>query len=115
MSSLRVSVAWAMSSPIIARHAKSQSQFVRRAHVKTMACAASSVRNSDANAVAVVVGASRGIGLAITQKLIKRWKGRIVATCRDPGEAGALSALWQFVPHRFSIVRLDVEDESSVS
>lgn len=72
-------------------------------------------RNADGNAVAVVVGASRGIGLAIVQSLVRRWKGKIVATCRDVENAGALNALWQFMPDRMAILPLDVCDEDSVS
>lgn len=87
----------------------------RLIHTTPRSSADARSRNSDPNAVAVVIGASRGIGLAITQKLVTRWKGRIVATCRDPNEAGALSALWQFMPDRFSVIQLDVEDETSVS
>lgn len=71
-------------------------------------------RNVDPNAVAVVVGASRGIGLAMVQSLVTRWKGPIVATCRDVDAAGALSALWQFMPDRFSVLPMDVCDEASV-
>lgn len=71
-------------------------------------------RNADKNAVAVVVGASRGIGLAVVQNLVTRWSGRIVATCRNVDDAGALSALWQFMPDRFSLLPMDVCDEESV-
>lgn len=72
-------------------------------------------RNADKEAVAVVVGASRGIGLAAVQALSTRWKGHIVATCRDVQAAGALGALWQFMPDRFSMLPMDVCDEYSVS
>lgn len=72
------------------------------------------VRNADKDAVAVIIGASRGIGLAVTQALVTRWKGRIVATCRNVEEAGALSALWQFMPDRFTVLPMDVCDEPSV-
>lgn len=71
-------------------------------------------RNADKNAVAVVVGASRGIGLAVVQNLVTRWSGHIVATCRNVDDAGALSALWQFMPDRFSLLSMDVCDEESV-
>lgn len=72
-------------------------------------------RSSDSNAVAVVVGGSRGIGLAMVQALVSRgWKGKIVATCRDVEQAGALSALWQFMPDRFSVLSMDVCDEASI-
>lgn len=96
-------------------HPGRRAKSTRLIHATPEASADALARNSDPNAVAVVIGASRGIGLAITQKLATRWNGRIVATCRDPSEAGALSALWQFMPDRFSVVQLDVEDETSVS
>ncbi|CAM9836561.1 unnamed protein product, partial [Heterosigma akashiwo] len=41
-------------------------------------------RNSDENAVFVVSGASRGIGLQFVEELLTRTKGRVVALCRDP-------------------------------
>lgn len=72
------------------------------------------VRNSDRDAVAVVVGASRGIGLAITQKLFGRFDGRVVALCRNPQNAGALGALFQFNPHRMHIAQVDVTNDTSV-
>jgi len=71
-------------------------------------------RNSDENAAALIVGASRGIGLAMSQAMSKRFKGRIICACRDPDNAGALGALWQFNPERFSIIGMDVTDEASV-
>lgn len=62
-----------------------------------------------------MVGASRGIGLAIAQALVSRgWKGRIAATCRDTDNVPALSALWQFIPDRFCILGMDVCDEESI-
>lgn len=72
-------------------------------------------RNSDADAVAVIVGGSRGIGLAMVQSLVSRgWKGKIVAMCRDVQTAGALSALWQFMPDRFNVLSMDVCDEVTI-
>lgn len=72
-------------------------------------------RNKDENATCVIVGASRGIGLAMTQQIFSRFKGRIIALCRTPNSAGALSALFQFNPHRMHIVKIDATDEDSVS
>lgn len=72
-------------------------------------------RNNDSNAIAVIVGGSRGIGLAMVQSLVSRgWKGKIVATCRDATQAGALSALWQFMPDRFNVLPMDVCNESTI-
>jgi NAD(P)-dependent dehydrogenase (short-subunit alcohol dehydrogenase family) len=72
-------------------------------------------RNADKDAICVVVGASRGIGLAMTQQLFGRWKGRIACLCRNPSEAGALSALFQFNPDRMVIVEVDTTQEDSVA
>uniref|UniRef100_A0A7S3A716 Uncharacterized protein n=2 Tax=Rhodosorus marinus TaxID=101924 RepID=A0A7S3A716_9RHOD len=72
-------------------------------------------RNADVEAAALIVGASRGIGLAISQVLPKRFKGKIFCACRNPDEAGALGALWQFNPERFTILKMDVTVEESVS
>jgi len=73
------------------------------------------IRNADPNAVAVIVGASRGIGLASTQALFRRFSGRIIALCRDPASSGALSALTQFDPNRLQVAQCDITDESSIS
>jgi NAD(P)-dependent dehydrogenase (short-subunit alcohol dehydrogenase family) len=48
------------------------------------------IRNADADAVAVIVGGSRGIGLAMVQVLTTSFKGRIFATGRRPQDATAL-------------------------
>lgn len=109
-------LAWATYLPRALRTPRQQllSRVICTATIRPPSLAAAT-RNADPSAVAVVVGASRGIGLAIVQTLVKRWRGRIVATTRKPDDAGALGALWQFMPDRLSIVPLDVCDESSVS
>jgi NAD(P)-dependent dehydrogenase (short-subunit alcohol dehydrogenase family) len=76
--------------------------------------ASAHARNADPDAVCVVVGASRGIGLAITQQLFRRFKGRVFALCRQPESAGALSALFQFNPDRMTLLPIDITDEDSV-
>jgi NAD(P)-dependent dehydrogenase (short-subunit alcohol dehydrogenase family) len=50
-------------------------------------------RNSDPDATCVIIGASRGIGLAMSQQIFGRFKGKVAALCRSPDEAGALAAL----------------------
>lgn len=72
-------------------------------------------RNSDSEAACVVVGASRGIGLAMSQQLFRRFKGRIITLCRNPESAGALSALFQFNPDRMHMLSIDTTDEKSVA
>jgi len=62
--------------------------------------------------IALIQGASRGIGLALTRQLLARGD-RVFATCRDPDRADALASL-ALADSRLSVVRLDVEDEASV-
>lgn len=55
------------------------------------------------------------LGLALTQQVFGRFKGRVVALCRNPDEAGALSALRQFNPDRMLLVAVDTTVEDSVA
>lgn len=87
----------------------------RRSCTRWYASAPASARNADPAAVAVVIGASRGIGLAATQALMRRFTGTIVALCRDPDSANALKALVQFDPRRLRVAPIDVTDEASVA
>lgn len=57
-------------------------------------------------------GASRGIGLEWTRQCLDRGH-RLIATCRNPGEATALNAL-EAHSEQLEVLPLDVEDESSV-
>ena len=65
--------------------------------------------------VALVQGASRGIGLHITRALLQDQRYRpVFATCRDPEtspELEALSLAWS----KLRVLRLDVLDEDTVS
>lgn len=88
--------------------------FAQRTQARWYANASSNVRNADPNAVAVVVGASRGIGLAATQSLLRRFTGRIIALCREPESAGALNALVQFDPSRLEVGKIDITNEESI-
>jgi hypothetical protein len=72
------------------------------------------IRNADADAVAVIVGGSRGIGLAMVQVLTTSFKGRIFATGRRPQDATALQSIVQAHPDRVHAISLDVCDEASV-
>ena len=76
----------------------------------------SSKRNHDPDAVFVVTGASRGIGLQFVKSLTERSKGRIVAMCRSPDTATKLN---QFIatipdPSRIHVVQLDLESQDSI-
>lgn len=75
-------------------------------------------RNNDEDAVFVVTGASRGIGLQFVKSLIERTKGSIVACCRSPSTAKGLndyiSSLDFASSRRVILVELDVEDQQSI-
>lgn len=70
------------------------------------------IRNSDPNAVFVVTGANRGIGLQYVKTLLDRVEGKIVACCRDPNRASALQevATSAATDDRVTILPLDVTD-----
>ena len=74
----------------------------------------STIRNSDPNAVFVVTGANRGIGLQFTKKLLQDTKGTVVGCCRSPENAASLHELSQQYPGRLDITPLDLESQHSI-
>jgi NAD(P)-dependent dehydrogenase (short-subunit alcohol dehydrogenase family) len=79
----------------------------------------SSLRRSDPDAVFVVNGASRGIGLQFVKTLLDGTCGRVVACCRSPGTAAGLQELMEFSAKekgrdRLFLVPIDLEDQTSV-
>jgi NAD(P)-dependent dehydrogenase (short-subunit alcohol dehydrogenase family) len=62
--------------------------------------------------VALVTGANRGIGLAITQALLERGAGKVYAAARDPK---TLEALHERHGSRLVPLRLDVTDAEQVA
>ena len=74
------------------------------------------LRNSDPNAVFVVTGASRGIGLQFVKSLFEHTQGNIVACCRSPESASGLLEFRSRTtdPDRIQMVQLDLEDPKSV-
>eukprot|EP00957_Ditylum_brightwellii_P207424 15352935-Ditylum_brightwellii.AAC.1 len=78
----------------------------------------SSKRNDDPNAVFVVNGSSRGIGLQFVKSLLDRSQGTILACCRSPDSAHKLneyiSSLSPLVSPRVKVLQLDVEDQASI-
>lgn len=63
--------------------------------------------------LALIVGANRGIGLAVTRELLARgWD--VIATARQPETATALRALAAAHPGRVSIPLLDMNDPAAV-
>lgn len=74
-----------------------------------------SQRLTCANSAHVVVGGTRGIGLALTAALLKRSTGRVFAASRRPDDSTGLAALMETYPLRLSAVRVDTTDSASVS
>eukprot|EP00956_Cyclotella_meneghiniana_P018038 scaffold29819_cov68-Cyclotella_meneghiniana.AAC.2 len=73
-----------------------------------------SIRNEDPDAVFVVNGSSRGIGLQFIKSLLQRTKGKIVACCRTPDKAYDLQKVASDHPQRIQILPLDVEQQSTI-
>ncbi len=66
--------------------------------------------------VALVQGASRGIGLALTRQLLAdRADYRVVASSRNPLRAVELVALASRYPDRLDLMELDVADEDAIA
>ena len=67
--------------------------------------------------VAVVTGASRGIGLELVRQLLESGEWRVVPTCRSPAEARELLALHEAGRHvgMEAPVQLDVTDAASAN
>jgi NAD(P)-dependent dehydrogenase (short-subunit alcohol dehydrogenase family) len=63
--------------------------------------------------LALIVGATRGIGLGVTKEFLARgWD--VIATARQPDKATSLHALAASHPDRVSIPRLDMNDPAEV-
>ena len=60
----------------------------------------------------LVTGANRGIGLEITRQLLKRGE-KVIATCRNPSQASALSDLGGELQGELEIHPLDVTDDEA--
>jgi NAD(P)-dependent dehydrogenase (short-subunit alcohol dehydrogenase family) len=81
--------------------------------VRTRAAAAHSTQAAQQQRVALVQGASRGLGLEFVRQLLERPQQVVVATCRRPEEAQQLQELQQQCP-ALHIVQLDCCDEGSI-
>ncbi|KAL1507468.1 hypothetical protein AB1Y20_008304 [Prymnesium parvum] len=73
-----------------------------------MAGGALSARLGCADSCAVVTGASRGIGLALTAELLRRSRGTVVAASRQPHLSAPLRELSEDFPSRLSLLPCDV-------
>jgi NAD(P)-dependent dehydrogenase (short-subunit alcohol dehydrogenase family) len=63
---------------------------------------------------ALVTGANRGLGLEMTRQLLQRGD-RVVAACRHPGKALALTRLAGEHPGRLHVLPLDLADQRSIA
>mmetsp|Transcript_21114 Transcript_21114/g.38193 ORF Transcript_21114/g.38193 Transcript_21114/m.38193 type:complete len:374 (+) Transcript_21114:58-1179(+) len=79
---------------------------------------AAAARNNDPEAVFVVTGASRSMGLQFVKELLSRTKGRIVACVLRPGSAPALDSFLNELTldekSRIEVHRLDVTDQTQI-
>jgi NAD(P)-dependent dehydrogenase (short-subunit alcohol dehydrogenase family) len=75
-------------------------------------------RNHDKDAVFIVNGSSRGIGLQFVKALSQRTQGRIAACCRLPDSATGLTDFLATLDatqrQRIQLIPLDLEDQSSI-
>ena len=71
-------------------------------------------RNSDPDAVFVVTGANRGIGLQFVKSLSERTAGTIVACYRNPDTANKLKELAASSPRKLVLQQLDLENQASI-
>ena len=79
---------------------------------------AAAARNEDKDAVFVVTGASRSMGLEFVKQLLKRTKGKIVACILRPGSSpaldDALSQLSRDDRSRVNVLPLDVTNKDQI-
>jgi len=79
---------------------------------------AAAARNGDPEAVFVVTGASRSMGLQFVKELLSRTEGRVVACVLRPGSAPALDSYLNGLSgderSRIDVHRLDVTDQNQI-
>jgi len=68
------------------------------------------MRNADKNAVFVVTGASRGIGLELVHSLLNKTNGHVVACCRKPESVTSFP-----VSSRLTLLGLNLEDKLKIA
>ena len=68
--------------------------------------------NSDA--VFIVTGGNRGLGLEHVKQFLEKTKVKVVATARQPAKADELNKLLKQHTDRLSVVELDSSDEASI-
>ena len=70
---------------------------------------------ADSASTSVVVGGSRGIGLALVSAILNRGRGRVIAASRKPEESASLRALQEQWPGRLHCLPCDVTDAASIT
>lgn len=64
--------------------------------------------------IAVVQGASRGIGLQFCRTLLQRTEVNVIATCRCPDQALDLNCLYKEHKERLKVMKMDVTQEDAI-
>ncbi|XP_071827551.1 C-signal-like [Apostichopus japonicus] len=64
--------------------------------------------------IAVVQGASRGIGLQFCRTLLQRTEVNVIATCRCPDQALDLNCLYKEHKERLNVMKMDVTQEDAI-
>ena len=66
---------------------------------------------SSTSRVALVAGASRGIGLALVTELLEQGGWQVLAACRHPEQAQSLISLQNQYANQLTLLSLDATDE----
>lgn len=66
------------------------------------------------DAVYVVTGGNRGLGVEHVKQFLEKTKVKVVATARQPNKADELQALLKQHPDRLSVIQLDTASEKSI-
>jgi len=100
-----------LSSPImVMRAASSAASFGGLEHSCLQA-----LEPSTPDDVYVVSSSSRGIGLEFARQLLHRTSGHIVGLARDPDASVGMAALEEAYPGRFTAIKCDTTQQSSVA
>ena len=62
----------------------------------------------------LITGANRGLGLELTRQYLRDGDALVFATCRNPDRAEQLEALAAEHPGSLHVMRLDINDESTI-
>ena len=66
------------------------------------------------DAVFVITGGNRGLGIEHVKQFLEKTKVKVVATARQPSKADELNGLLKQYSDRLSIVELDTSSEESI-